>query len=679
MAFTPIRKVLVANRGEIACRIMRTCAELGVASVAVYSDADAQALHVERADQSVHIGPADARSSYLDMGKIIAAAKATGADAIHPGYGFLSENEDFAAACAENGIVFIGPPVKAIAAMGGKSEAKALMEKAGVPLVPGYHGDNQEADFLAKQADKIGYPVLIKASAGGGGKGMRVVEKSADFAEQMVGAKREAKAAFGDDHVLIEKYLTAPRHVEIQVFADTQGNCVYLFERDCSVQRRHQKVIEEAPAPGLSQTLRQRMGEAAVAAAKAIGYVGAGTVEFLLNGDEFYFMEMNTRLQVEHPVTEMITGLDLVALQIAVAEGQPLPFTQDDLAIDGHAFEVRLYAEDPDNHFLPGAGQISFLRFPLEITDGATQVRVDTGVREAPFGDGDVISIHYDPMIAKIITWGATRADALAAMADALDETQVAGPKSNLAFLRRLVREPDFAKGSVSTRYIEQHRAALLPQRQPANVDMLCLAALGILAARTRAADHGDGPWQRMDNWRIGGARAESFVLRDGDKEHLVAARFAKDSDVIALSVDGNPAISCRFAMHMDDMGFAGEIGGKSYSAVVVTADAAKGRALSVMADGAGVDLIWLDPLAVGDFEEGSAGRLTAPMPGKVVAVRVEAGSNVTKGQPLVVVEAMKMEHTIMAPADGIVESVRVKAGDQVDEKFELVAFKKAG
>lgn len=677
-----IQKVLIANRGEIACRIMRTCADLGVGTVAVYSDADANALHVELADQAVHIGAPAPRDSYLRMDVIIAAAKQAGADAIHPGYGFLSENEEFAQKCADAGLVFIGPPPSAIAAMGGKSEAKALMQKAGVPLVPGYHGEDQDTKLLAKEADKIGFPVLIKASAGGGGKGMRVVESAADFAEQLGAAQREAKAAFGDDRVLIEKYLAQPRHVEVQVFADNHGNCVHLFERDCSVQRRHQKVIEEAPAVGLSDATRAKMGAAAVAAAKAIGYSGAGTVEFLLDGDDFYFMEMNTRLQVEHPVTEKITGLDLVELQLHVAAGHPLPFTQDDLEINGHAVEVRLYAEDPDNNFLPGAGQIKFLRFPLQNEAGEAHIRVDTGVREAPYGDGDTISIHYDPMIAKIICWAPTREDALLVMGEALDDTWVTGPKTNLAFLRRLVRDGDFIAGKLSTRYIEHHRNSLLPGRVAVADDMLALGALGLLARRVRdnavqVADN--SPWGSIDNWRIGGAAIDTFTFRDNGIDRHVTLTYPQGVEAPHLSVDGTPAQPCKILAHYDDIGFGADIGGNRREAVIITTPAADGVHLQVLTTGGTADVLYLDPLVVTDEDEGAGGRLTAPMPGKVVAVRVEAGSDVKKGQPLVIVEAMKMEHTIIAPADGIVEAVRAKVGDQVDEKFELIAFKQAG
>ncbi|MDP2207031.1 MAG: acetyl/propionyl/methylcrotonyl-CoA carboxylase subunit alpha [Alphaproteobacteria bacterium] len=671
-----IKKILVANRGEIACRVMRSCRDVGIATVAVYSEADSAALHVDMADDAVWIGPPPARESYLDIGKIIDAAKATGADAIHPGYGFLSENEDFAEAIAKAGLIFIGPPVAAIRAMGGKSEAKALMEKAGVPLVPGYHGDNQDEKFLAAEAQKIGYPLLIKASAGGGGKGMRVVEKPGDFAEALGAARREAKAAFGDDHVLIEKYLTRPRHVEIQVFADRAGNTVYLFERDCSIQRRHQKVIEEAPAPGLAPETRAKMGAAAVAAAKAIGYEGAGTVEFLLDTDgSFYFMEMNTRLQVEHPVTEMITGLDLVALQISVAEGQDLPFTQDDLAINGHAIEVRLYAEDPANNFLPGAGQIQYLSFPLQ----RDAVRVDTGVREAPFGDGDVISIHYDPMIAKIIVHGADRAQAIERLSAALADTHVAGPKTNLNFLRAIAAHPAFAAADLDTRFIERHADVLLPAQKP-RLDnaTLALAALGVLHLRAEAETAGikpaadpTSPWQHRGGWRIGGADTETLVFNDGTSDCSVKLSCKDGLDSPVLSLPDGSLIAARFAPAAEDMGFYALLEDEEFHAVALR----DGNRLTVMHTGVGAEMVWHDPLNAEFAQEDTAGRLTAPMPGKVVAVRVQLGDAVKKGQPLVIVEAMKMEHTIVAPVDGKVTAINANIGEQVDEKRELIAL----
>src|SRR4051794_30565308 len=522
-------KILIANRGEIACRVIRTARRLGIRTVAVYSDADARALHVEMADEAGNIGPAPARESYLRAEAILDAAKRTGAEAIHPGYGFLSENAGFAEACAAAGVVFIRPPASAIRAMGGKSEAKALMEKAGVPLVPGYHGEDQSPELLLSQAKRIGFPMLIKASAGGGGKGMRVVADAAEFDDQLSGAKREAINAFGDDRVLIERYVTRPRHVEIQVFADTQGNCVYLFERDCSIQRRHQKVVEEAPAPNLDSHTRRRMGEAAVAAAKAIGYVGAGTVEFLLDEDgSFFFMEMNTRLQVEHPVTEYITGQDLVEWQLRVAAGGPLPLNQDQLSIHGHAIEVRLYAEDPQKGFLPQTGRLEHLVFPPE---GAF-VRVDTGVRS-----GDAISIHYDPMIAKLIVWADDRPAAVRRLRTALSQTQVVGLGANTEFLLAIASHPAFLAAALDTGFIQRHETDLLPEPAPARDDVLAFAALGVLLdrqakAQARAAASGDpySPWAGNDGWRLNDDAHDTLALRDGGTDRLVHLIYRRGS-----------------------------------------------------------------------------------------------------------------------------------------------------
>ncbi|MBI1216693.1 MAG: acetyl-CoA carboxylase biotin carboxylase subunit [Alphaproteobacteria bacterium] len=670
-----IEKILIANRGEIACRVIKTCRRLGISTVAVYSDADAEALHVAMADAAVNIGPAPARESYLVMEKIIDAAKKTGADAIHPGYGFLAENEDFAKACAKAGLVFIGPPASAIAAMGGKSDAKALMEKAGVPLVPGYHGDKQDEKFLKAEAKKIGYPVLIKASAGGGGKGMRVVESEKDFAEALAGAKREAKAGFGDDHVLIEKYLASPRHVEIQVFADTKGNAVYLFERDCSIQRRHQKVLEEAPAPGLSEATRRKMGEAAVAAAKAIDYVGAGTVEFLLDAKEnFYFMEMNTRLQVEHPVTELITQTDLVEEQIRVAEGETLSFTQDGLGIHGHAIEVRLYAEDPANNFLPGAGRIECLQFPR----GADNVRVDTGVRESASGK-DVISIHYDPMIAKIIAWGEDRAAAIANLKSALDETLVAGPKTNIVFLRRLLASEDFAAAKLSTGFIAAHEKELLPPKQPVEDIGFVLAALDLFIRREDRSFKGDmadweSPWRSLVNWRLEGHATDEYVFRDGDREVKVSVTPQGDyhAEPEVVMPDSRRTRVTVYSPAYVDMDFSVVIDGTAYTGVTLR----DGARITLLRPGHNDEFTYLDPLGYDEAEEEGDGKLTAPMPGKVVAVRVDLGAAVKKGQPLVIVEAMKMEHTVIAPADGVVEAIHAAVGDQVHEKYELISIK---
>ncbi|MBV9394641.1 MAG: acetyl-CoA carboxylase biotin carboxylase subunit, partial [Methylobacteriaceae bacterium] len=507
-------KILIANRGEIACRIVRTARRMGIVTVAVYSDADRDAMHVAMADEACRIGPPPARESYLKIEAIIAAAKRAGAEAIHPGYGFLSENAGFADACAAAGITFIGPPAAAIRAMGGKSEAKALMDKAGIPLVPGYHGEDQSPDLLAREAERIGYPVLIKASAGGGGKGMKVATQHSEFASQLASAKREAASSFGDDRVLIEKYLEHPRHVEIQVFADAHGNCVYLFERDCSIQRRHQKVIEEAPAPNFPQEMRARMGQAAVEAARAIGYVGAGTIEFLYDAvaKQFYFMEMNTRLQVEHPVTEMITGLDLVEWQFRIAAGERLPLSQEDLAIHGHAIEARLYAEDPERGFLPQTGRLTHLVFPT-----GENVRVDTGVK-----GGDIISIYYDPMIAKLIAWGIDRDAAIRRFRSALAKTQVAGLKTNVAFLARLAGHPAFKAADLDTRFIDRHQSDLLVTPPPASEKEFALAALGLLLrrdeeARQAALASADpwSPWGSRNGWRLNDEARSELRLRD--------------------------------------------------------------------------------------------------------------------------------------------------------------------
>ena len=551
-------KILIANRGEIACRVIKTARRMGIRTVAVYSEADAGARHVRMADEAVCIGAPPPRESYLVVDKIIGAALATGAQAIHPGYGFLSENEDFAEACAKNGLVFIGPPVSAIRAMGSKSEAKKLMEKAGVPLTPGYHGDNQEPAFLKQQADQIGYPVLIKAAAGGGGKGMRAVDKSADFLDALASCKREAQSSFGDQHVLIEKYLQRPRHIEIQVFGDSHGNCVYLFERDCSVQRRHQKVVEEAPAPGMPPERRAAMGKAAVDAAKAVGYVGAGTVEFIVNQDgTFYFMEMNTRLQVEHPVTEMITGLDLVEWQLKVGAGETLPLRQEQLAIRGHALEARIYAEDPDKGFLPSIGKLIHLAPPLE----GLNVRVDTGVEQ-----DDEISPHYDPMIAKLIVWDETRERALARMLQALADYRVVGVANNIGFLSRLVACPAFAHADLDTGLIERERAFLFPEGAEPPAEAWLVAALAELVrdqqyAAAEAVESRDphSPWHARDGWRMNGMARREIRLRSGELEKVVNAGYAGESFMLEFEGQSTTAAG-RF---IDDGALRVDLGGR--------------------------------------------------------------------------------------------------------------------
>ncbi|MEN4957546.1 acetyl/propionyl/methylcrotonyl-CoA carboxylase subunit alpha [Stenotrophomonas indicatrix] len=657
-------KVLIANRGEIACRVIATCRRLGIATVAVYSDADRNARHVRLADEAIHIGPAAARESYLRSDAILDAACRSGAQAIHPGYGFLSENADFADACVAAGIAFIGPPASAIRAMGDKSAAKALMAKAGVPLTPGYHGDQQAPEFLRAQADGIGYPVLIKASAGGGGKGMRKVERSEDFVDALASCQREAASAFGNDHVLVEKYVERPRHIEIQVFGGGHGEAVYLFERDCSVQRRHQKVLEEAPAPGMSADRRAAMGKAAVDAARAVGYVGAGTVEFIAGPDgDFYFMEMNTRLQVEHPVTEFITGTDLVEWQLRVAAGQPLPKRQDELAIHGHALEARLYAEDADRGFLPSTGTLRRLRLPTP----SANVRVDTGVEE-----GDSITPYYDPMIAKLIVWDVDRDAALRRMRQALADCQVVGVTTNAGFLRRLVQTDSFANAKLDTALIEREQAALAVtgDGEQALWELAAIAAVASTPAAAADARDPHSPWQAQDGWRLGVPAARLVPLQQGERAHTLK---------VWTTADGW-RVQCGDAAPKQVVGHAD---GQTLS---VQMDERRWR-LQLQRDG---DQLYLfasdgqhrftlhDPVGESEQSSADAGSLLAPMPGRIVATLVAAGTQVKRGTPLVVLEAMKMEHTLQAPADGTVKGYRAKAGDQVGDGAVLVDFEAA-
>ncbi len=664
-------KILIANRGEIACRVAATCRRLGIASVAVYSEADANAKHVAACDEAVPIGGAAAADSYLRGERIVAAALATGAQAIHPGYGFLSENEDFARACEAAGIVFIGPSVEAIAAMGSKAAAKALMQRAGVPLVPGYHGDDQRPALLQKEADAIGYPVLLKASAGGGGKGMRVVERAADFAAALASCQREAASSFGNDRVLVEKYLLRPRHVEVQVFGDTHGNTVYLFDRDCSVQRRHQKVLEEAPAPGLPEAQRRAMGDAAVAAARAVDYVGAGTVEFIVTGEQFYFMEMNTRLQVEHPVTEMISGLDLVEWQLRAAAGEPLPLRQDELRANGHAIEARLYAENPSRGFLPSTGTLRHLRLPdgVEFAIGAP-VRVDSGVRE-----GDAITPFYDPMIAKLIVHGANREEALKRMARALRDSEAVGLATNAAFLQRIVASEPFASGDLDTGLIERHHDALFAPHalQPVAVAL----AVAALLAREQAGAGGAtrSPWATLGNWRLNGDFARTLDWRVLDGDVAVSVRHTDGADGARLAIDGGEPLAFAWQAGEAAGEFVATLGAQRGAGRVVTED----DTFHVFSNGHADTLAWINPLAhAGDTEQGG-GRLTAPMPGKVIAVLVEPGQQVEAGAPLIVMEAMKMEHTIGAPNAGTVAEVLYAVGDQVADGAQLIRLEVAG
>jgi len=660
-------KILIANRGEIACRVAATARRMGIRTVAVYSEADANAKHVAVCDEAVLIGPAAAKESYLKGDAIIAVALATGAQAIHPGYGFLSENAEFADAVAAAGLVFIGPPAASMRAMGSKSAAKTLMESASVPLVPGYHGESQDPDLLQREADRIGYPVLLKASAGGGGKGMRVVERSEDFAAALASCKREAISSFGDDKVLAEKYLQRPRHIEIQVFADSHGNCVYLHERDCSVQRRHQKVLEEAPAPGMPPERRAAMGEAAVAAAKAVGYVGAGTVEFIANQDgSFYFMEMNTRLQVEHPVTEMITGTDLVEWQLRVAAGQPLPLRQDQLTIHGHAIEARIYAENPEKGFLPSIGTLRHMDTPDAVSfelggapgSAPAAVRIDSGVRE-----GDAISPFYDPMIAKLIVWGADRTQALARMSQALAEFQIVGLATNIAFLKRLVEGSAFASADLDTGLIERNSATLFPPAEPAPPGALALAAMALVGGEhTGSTD----PWANSSGWRLNGDYQRQLAFSDEHQHYAVALTYRASGWKIA---DTDVALTAR-----DGATLAIRLGDTALHGTVRRA----GELFHVFTGGRHFILTYHDPMAHAGEVEAAGGRLTAPMPGKVVAILAKSGEDVKKGQALVIMEAMKMEHTIGAPADGVVEELLYAVGDQVADGAPLLAFKAA-
>ena len=642
------KTLLVANRGEIACRVIRTARRLGIRTVAVYSDADAQALHVEQADDAVRIGPAPAQQSYLDQGAIVQAIAASGADAVHPGYGFLSENADFADAVSATGATFVGPTADAIRAMGSKIEAKALVAAAGTPVVPGYDGADQDSQALAAQAAGIGFPVLIKASMGGGGKGMRQVDRAEDFAAALAGAKRESLAAFGDDTVLLERYLTAPKHIEIQILADTHGKTLSLFERDCSVQRRHQKVIEEAPAPTVGPGLRSRMSDAAIRAARAVGYVGAGTVEFIAEGTDFYFMEMNTRLQVEHPVTEAILGLDLVEWQLKIAAGERIAFGQDDVAIDGHAVEARLYAENTrGKRFLPSTGTLQRVAFG--------EARIDTAIR-----DGTEVTVHYDPMLAKVIAHGPTRAQAVARLDAALRATEIAGVEHNIAWLRNVLRHPQFASGTYTTLMAEGHAEELTPTD---NARLGAAGLLGHVLARC-----GDDPWTRNDAFQIN--RAHEQTIRARRNRKTLEASIVAQPDHYAVRMPGG-------ALRFEDVVLAqgvlsARVGGDRMRVRLVHV----GQDVFAMADGATERLTIAQPDA-GAFGRASerAGRVAAPMPGRIVSVAVAAGERVRADAVLVVLEAMKMEHSIRAPADAAVAAVHCAVGDRVDEGVELVSL----
>ncbi len=686
------KKILIANRGEIACRVAATAKRMAIKTVAVYSDADASAKHVGVCDEAIHIGGSAPKDSYLRWDRIIEAARATGAETIHPGYGFLSENEEFARACADAGLVFIGPPPSAIKAMGLKAESKQLMEKAGVPLVPGYHGSDQNPALLKSEADRIGYPVLIKASAGGGGKGMRAVEKSEDFAAALESCKREAISSFGDDAMLVEKYAQRPRHIEIQVFGDTHGNYVYLFERDCSVQRRHQKVLEEAPAPGMTEAMRKEMGEAAVAVARAVNYVGAGTVEFIVEqraepsgapgrpkqasapsgGREdtsvpnvgattsmkFYFMEMNTRLQVEHPVTEAITGLDLVEWQLLVAAGGKLPLAQDELRINGHAIEARICAETPDNNFLPATGNLHVYDKPACTSFERSDVRVDDGVRQ-----GDAISPFYDSMVAKLIVHGKTREEALARLDVALAQTRIVGLNTNVQFLRYVVRSPSFANANLDTALIPRESAVLFNQ-EPVGLAMAAAAAVAQTLLIEKELE-GNDPFSRRDGWRSHGVNVRRFEFEFHGEPAKAELTYLHDG-ALRLSVgDASGLLVFGKTAQGTDVQFAGQ----RITATVYR----QGEVAHVFTVAGATQITVVDMLAHAGQGPTEGGRLTAPMPGKVVSFGVKAGDKVAKGQPLAVMEAMKMEHTIAAPVDGVVEELLYAPGDQVAEGAELL------
>jgi len=665
------QKILIANRGEIACRVAATARRLGVRTVAVYSEADAGALHVQACDEAVAIGASAPRESYLRWERILEAARATGAQAVHPGYGFLSENEEFAQACADAGLVFIGPPPAAIRAMGSKSAAKTLMERAGVPLVPGYHGRDNDPALLAQEAARIGYPVLIKASAGGGGKGMRRVERAEDFAAALGSCQREAKASFGNDHVLVERYVTRPRHIEIQVFADMHGHCIHLGERDCSVQRRHQKVLEESPAPGLSAERRAEMGAAAVAAAKAVGYVGAGTVEFvaesLADGDlRAYFMEMNTRLQVEHPVTEAVTGLDLVEWQLRVAAGQPLPLTQSQVAMHGHAIEARICAENPEAGFLPATGTLSVARWPEHVRFGRheTLPRIDRG-----FDEGDAISPWYDSMIAKLIVWGEDRAQALARLDAALRDTHIVGLHTNVAFLRRVVATRAFASADLDTALIERERTALF--EAPGLAPEVAAAGVVAHAMQVETALEDADPWSRRDGWRLqGGARRRFDIELHGQPHGVTLERRHDGAGTLSLA-DKSWSLAVRaLGAGRHDL----RLGDRRLRLTVY----AVGDKVAVFAPEGSALVTEVDLIAHAGETADDGGSLTAPMPGKVVALLAQAGDTVSRGQPVAVMEAMKMEHTLAAPRDGVVEAVLYAVGDQVAEGAALLRLRAA-
>jgi 3-methylcrotonyl-CoA carboxylase alpha subunit len=655
-------KLLIANRGEIACRVIRTAQRMGLRTVAVFSDADRAAAHVALADQAELIGPAPAKDSYLRIDAIIDAARMTGAEAVHPGYGFLSENAEFAQACADAGLIFVGPAAETIRLMGSKSAAKARVECRGVPVVPGYHGEDQTFATLQEAADRIGYPVLVKAVAGGGGRGMRVVSRAEELAEAMDSAKREAASAFGNDQLLVEKLIAKPRHIEVQVFGDTYGNVVSLYERECTLQRRHQKVVEEAPSIAITPQRRDEMSVAARAAAQAVGYLGAGTVEFIADEIGFYFIEMNTRLQVEHPVTEMITGLDLVEWQLRVAFGEPLPLTQDVIAANGHAIEARIYAEDAGKGFLPATGTISEWREP-----SGPGIRVDTGFRV-----GDAVTPYYDALLAKLIAWGDDRPQALSRLVEALGAFEIAGVITNVAFLRALASHPQVASGEIDTGFIEREMAALTatkPSLAPLDLAAACAAVLmreqgeQVPPALPSALS---SPWDRSDGWTVAGRRSRRLAFRHGGERYDAVLWYTRDG--LSLDHAGNNA---RLQFVPRDAALDLCLGDAPERVSV----AWSGRDLDLTTPRGRVALQWIDPFAGEAGEAAAASRIVAPMPGTVTRILAEAGTDVQRGAPLIVLEAMKMEHTLRAPADGRLQALRCAVGDVVQEGAELAEF----
>ncbi|WP_398471911.1 acetyl/propionyl/methylcrotonyl-CoA carboxylase subunit alpha [Tardiphaga sp.] len=654
------RTLLIANRGEIACRVIRTARAMGLRTVAVYSEADANALHVAEADEAVLIGPARASDSYLNIARILAAAQSSGAEAIHPGYGFLSESAEFAQACADAGLIFVGPTADMITAMGSKSGSKALMEKAGVPLVPGYHGDAQDNDTLANAANRIGFPVLVKASAGGGGRGMRVVRSADELAPAIVSAKREAKAAFGDDRMLIEKYVDNPRHIEVQVIGDSHGNLLSLFERECTLQRRHQKVIEEAPSPTLDDAQRETVCAAARKAAGAVNYVGAGTIEFVSDGKDVFFIEMNTRLQVEHPVTELITGVDLVEWQLRVAFGEALPLKQDQIKLNGHAIEARVYAENPDKNFMPSVGRISAWRMPTDIGG----LRIDAGYRA-----GDMVSPNYDAMLAKIITWAPTRATAIDALGRALDETDIRGIITNTAFLSKLVTHPDVRANKVTTGFIERELGALTTGASAVSDLELAASVAGIIASEQAAAQSEPSPWQTA-GWMPVGRRNRLFRFKRGQDEWPVTLRYGGGSSSLVIGDRELAYASTAAGDGLIDLTLDGV---RSRITAIV-----EGHELYVRTRNGRFDLHWVDPFGGDDEETTGEDKIVAPLPGTVVALLAEEGAVLEKGAAILTLEVMKMEQTLRAPFAGVLKQLKCKVGDVVGEGAELAEIEPA-